>query len=55
MVMLEKLHGTLVVLGFLACVKRSQVSAFAGFGIKFARIETVLARSELAYHGCSPF
>src|SRR6266850_2617446 len=47
---LKELHRALVLLGRGARLERSQVPAPAGFGIDLARIEAVLAGSQLSDH-----
>src|SRR6266446_2590101 len=51
---LKELHRALVLLGRGARLERSQVPALAGFGIDLARIEAILAGSELSDHRCNP-
>jgi hypothetical protein len=43
--MFEKLHGALMLLGFLMRLERAQVPALAGLWINLSRIEAILART----------
>ena len=50
---LEELHGFLMLLRRGARLERAEVTALAGLGILFARIEPVLAGGKFADHGVS--
>jgi hypothetical protein len=50
----EELHLTLMLLGSFARGEGPEVSAFAGLGVGFTRIETILARCKFADHDWPP-
>ena len=47
---LEELHGALVLFRRLARAERSQISALAGFRIRFPGIEAIVAGLEFSDH-----
>lgn len=47
---LEKLDGTLVLLGRFASLERAEISAFAGFRVWFPGIETEFPAFEFSNH-----
>jgi hypothetical protein len=51
---LEKLYGPLVTFGRRARAKGAEVAALAGSRIFLARLETILAVSNLLDHRCTP-
>ncbi len=52
---LEVLYFALVLYGLFAGLKRTKVAALSGLRVWLARVEPVLARSELSDHFISPF
>src|SRR5262245_47287011 len=54
LVAFEELHRPLVFFGGGAAAECAEISAAACLGVFLARVESVLARLELANHGCLP-